>query len=134
MGIQTINGVDKCQCCQTDQKKTSNDTVAKFSIDNNMDPGAVFSHLPHLSIVEEMFIAQAYVFMDFRRVREYQYKYSGHMVSFMQNMAKIINRLPSLPTELQVTTLKPSSASVKDSAMHWTFSNTFRVQRKNVEA
>lgn len=53
-----------------DQEKTSNNTVAKFSIDNDMDPGTVPSHLLSLSIAEEMLIARAHVFMDFRCVRE----------------------------------------------------------------
>lgn len=133
MGIRTINGVDKCQRCRTDWEKTSNDTVGKFSIDNDMDPGAVPFHLPHLFMAEEMLIARAHVLMNFRRVRGCQYKYSGHVVNFMQNTAKIINWLPSLPTELQVIILKPSSASAKDSAPHQAFANTFRVRRKNVE-
>lgn len=80
-----------------------------------------------------MLIARAHVHMDFRRVKGCQYKYSGHVVNFMQNTAKIINRLPSLPTELQVVILKPSSSSVNDSAVHREFAKTFRVQRKNVE-
>lgn len=80
-----------------------------------------------------MLIARAHVHMDFRRVKGCQYKYSGHVVNFMQNTAKIINRLPSLPTELQVVILKPSSSTVNDSAVHREFAKTFRVQRKNVQ-
>lgn len=80
-----------------------------------------------------MLIARAHVHMDFRRIKGCQYKYSGHVVNFMQNTAKIINRLPSLPKKLQVIILKPSSSSVNDSVVHREFAKTFRVQRKNVE-
>lgn len=98
-----------------------------------MDPGEVPSYLPCLSIAEEMLIARAHVHMDFRRVKGCQYKYSGHVVNFMQNTAKIINRLPSLPKELQVVILKPAASSVNDSAVYREFTKKFRVQRKNVE-
>ena len=55
------------------------------------------------------------------------------MISFIQNMAKITNQLPSLPTELQIIILKLSSASIKDSVVHQAFTHMFRIQRKNVK-
>ncbi|MCJ1271107.1 hypothetical protein MMC22_011006 [Lobaria immixta] len=58
---------------------------------------------------------------------------SGHVVNLMQNTAKIINPLPSLPTELQVVILKPSSSTVNDSVVDREFAKTFRVQRESVE-
>ena len=82
------------------------------------------SHLPHLSIAEEMLIARAHVQMAFRRVKGCQYKYSGHVVNFMQNTTKIINPLPSLPTELQVVILKPPSSTVNDSAVDREFTKS----------
>lgn len=55
------------------------------------------------------------------------------MISFIQNMAKIINQLLSLPTELQIIILKLSSASVKDSVVDQAFTHMFRIQRKNIK-
>lgn len=57
------------------------DFIAKFSKDNDMDIGAVPSHIPHLSIGEEMLIARADVHMDFQHVKGCQYKYSGQSIS-----------------------------------------------------
>lgn len=71
--------------------------------------------------------------MDFWRVKGCQYKYTGHVVNFLKNTAKIINCPLSLLTELQIVILKPSSSSVNDSAVHREFAKTFSVQRKNVE-
>lgn len=89
-------------------KRSPSDFIAKSGKENDMDPGAVPSYLP-LYIAEGMLIARAHVHMHFRRMRGCQYKYSGHVVNFMQNTAKI-----------------PSS-SVKDSAVHREFAKTFRV-------
>ena len=152
MGIKETNGLNECKRCRLERKEAGSNFIAKFSKENDMDPGTIHlpclsiveelliialgplpSCLPQLSIAEEMLIARAHVHMDFRRVKGCQYKYSGHVVNFMQNTAKIINRLPSLPTELQVVILKPSSSTVNDSAVHREFGKAFRVQRKNVE-
>jgi hypothetical protein len=98
-----------------------------------LDPLLIPSHLPSLFIAEELLIARAHVLMDLRRVKGCQYKYSGHVVNFMQNTAKIIHRLPSLSSELQMLVLKPSSSSIKESNVSLSFRETFRVRRKNVE-
>ena len=132
MKIQIWDSQNECGRCRTDRKKHS-DMPPLFGATNDMDPGAVPSHLPSLSIAEELLIAWAHVLMDYRRIKGCQYKYSGHVVNFMQNTAKIINRLPSLPSELQILVLKPSSSSIKDSAVHKEFDRTFRVRRQNVE-
>ena len=51
-----------------------------------------------------------------------------------KNTAKMIYRLPSLPTELQVVILKSSFSPANDtSAVHREFAKVFGVQRKNVE-
>lgn len=133
MGIKKINNLNECKRCRSERGRSGSDFIAKFSKENDVDPGAVPFHLPHLSIAEKMLIARAHVHMDLRRVKGCQYKYSRHMINFMQNTAKVINRPPSLPTELQVVILKSSSSSVKDSAVHREFARTFRVQRKNIE-
>lgn len=90
-----------------------------------MDPHPITGHLPSLTNVEELLIARAHVLMQYRRVRGCKFKYSGHIVNFMQNTAKIINRLPSLPSELQVLILKPSSTNAKKAGLIENSSTTF---------
>lgn len=124
------NGFECARCRRLRLKNP--DMVPLYGTANMMDPLALPSHLPPVSIAEELLIARAHVYMDLRRVKGCQYKYSGHIVSFMQNTAKIIHKLPSLPSELQMLILKPASSAARNSAVSMTFRETFRVRRKHV--
>lgn len=75
----------------------------------------------------------AHVMVNSRRVKGCQYTYSGHVINFMQNTGKIVNRLLSVSAELQVMVLKPSPNGVKNSKTHRRFEEDFRVQRDHVE-
>jgi hypothetical protein len=79
-----------------------------MSAENQMDPGVFPAHLPALTQIEEMIIARSHVQMVLYRYRGHQYHYSGHCVSFMQNMIKTVDVLPNLPSELDVVVLRPS--------------------------
>ena len=67
-----------------------------YSAANKMDPGPIPPQLPELTLAEEMLIARAHVQMDISRVRGCQYKYKGHVISWMQNIPNMVQRLPSL--------------------------------------
>ena len=67
-----------------------NQTPFLMSAENNMDPGVLPAHLPALTQVEEMVIARSHVQMVLYRYRGHQYHYSGHCVSFIQNMIKTV--------------------------------------------
>ena len=154
MGIEKLGDLNECKQCQLEKKKSPQaNFITEFSKENDMDSGAVLSYfsclsiakicwlgpgvvpsyLPYLSIAEEMLIARTYVYIDFRRVKGCQYKYSDHIVNFMQNTTKIINHLLSFPTELQVVILKLFSSFVNDSTVHEKFARTFWVQCKNIK-
>lgn len=81
-----------------------------MSADNEMDPGPVSDHLPQLTQIEEMIIARSHVQMVLFRYRGHQYYYSGHCVSFMQNIVKTVDVLPNLPKDLDVVLVCPSGA------------------------
>ena len=132
MQLRPWDNHNECARCRADRKKNP-DLMPLRGEANDMDPGPVPSHLPSLSIAEEMLIARAHVYMDFRRVKGCQYKYSGHVVNFMQNTAKIVHKLPSLPSKLQVLILKPASFTADESAAHREFEKSFRVRCSNVE-
>ena len=71
-----------------------------FSADNKMDLGIVPAHLPALTQVEEMVIARSHVQMMIKHYRGQQYQYTGHCVSFMQEIVKTVSILPNLPESL----------------------------------
>jgi hypothetical protein len=101
-----------------------------MSADNYMDPGEVPVHLPTLTQVEEMVIARAHVQMLLKRVRGHQYQYTGHCVSFMQNIIKTVDVLPLLPSELDIVLLRPSERLTgRDSRYRRQFQADFRVRR-----
>ncbi len=89
-------------------------TLSPFlmSVDNEIDPGEVPAYLPALTQIEEMVIARAYVQILFKRVRGHQYQYTGHCVSFMQNIIKTVDVLLNLLSELDVVLLWPSKSLI----------------------
>jgi hypothetical protein len=78
-----------------------------MSAENDMDPGIVPADLLELTQVEEIVIARAHVQMLVKRVRGHQYYYTGYCVTFMQNIVRTVDVLPSLPSELNIILLQP---------------------------
>lgn len=132
MQLKEVEGELMCKRCRR-EKSIRPEEVALYGAKNDMDPHLIPPHLPSLTNAEELLIARAHVLMQYRRVRGCQFKYSGHVVNFMQKTAKIINRLPSLPSELQVLILKPSSTNAKKSGAHQEFEHNFQVRRLHIE-
>ena len=136
-GVEDYRGQATCKRCRHDFEFLRRDLekpfVGLFSADNAMDPGEMPAHLPVLTMVEEMLIARVHPVMCFSRIKSVQYKYSGHIVNFMQNSPKIVSRLPSLPSELQILHLKPPSTGLKNSALQREYDRIFNVRRHAVE-
>ncbi|KAF2827752.1 hypothetical protein CC86DRAFT_239963, partial [Ophiobolus disseminans] len=65
--------------------------------------------LPKLSQVEEMLIARVHCFVEVRQIRGQQFKYRGHVVNFLNNTAKIFNKLPLLPEDLDIIIIRPKN-------------------------
>jgi hypothetical protein len=100
-----------------------------MSVENNMDPGTVPGHLPELTQVEEMVIARAHVQMLVKRVRGHQYHYTGHCVTFLQNIVRTVDVLPNLPEELDIVLLRPPEHLADDTRYRRQFRTDFRVRR-----
>ena len=107
-------------------------TPLLMSVENNMDPGTVPSHLPELTQVEEMVIARAHVQMLVKRVRGHQNHYTGHCVTFMQNIVRTVDVLPTLPSELDIVLLRPPESRTDDPRYRRQFRTDFRVRRQCV--
>lgn len=120
-----------CHRCYLRDK--GNKTPFLMSVENEMDPGELPAYLPALTQVEEMIIARSHVQMMVYRYRGYQYHYSGHCVSFMQNIIRTVDTLPNLPTELHIVVLRPSDQVIQsDIRYQRQFRTDFRVRRGRV--
>ena len=119
-----------CRSCSLRDKR--NQTPFLMSAENQMDPGVLPAHLPTLTQVEEMVIARSHVQMVLYRYRGHQYHYSGHCVSFMQNMIKTVDMLPNLPSELDVMILRPSDHVENETQYQHQFRSDFRVRKGHV--
>lgn len=123
----------RCFLRDTDKRKRPV-TPSLMSAANNMDPGTVPSHLPELTQVEEMVIARAHVQMMVKRVRGHQYQYTGHCVSFLQDIVQTVDVLPTLPQELDIVLLRPPDQHANELRYQRQFQRDFRVRRHYVLA
>ncbi|XP_057822398.2 uncharacterized protein LOC131034818 [Cryptomeria japonica] len=89
-GIKTRqqNGINTCYRC------TSEKNGHRFSKWNNMDPGEQPHCLQILTQVEEMLIARVSPVLQVTYARGGQLKYSGHTISFPQDISAIVSHLP----------------------------------------
>lgn len=67
-----------------------------------MDVGFIPDNLPSLSEIEEILITEAHVHVQIRQIKGQQFSYSGHIVNFMQNVTKVYQKLPLLPSDLDI--------------------------------
>ena len=119
-----------CRSCSIRDRRSQ--TPFLMSAENRMDPGVFPAHLPVLTQVEEMIIARAHVQMVLYRYRGHQYHYSGHCVSFMQNMVRTVDMLPNLPSELDVVVLRPSDHVENETRYRHQFRSDFRVRKGHI--
>ena len=88
------------------------------------------SHLPTITPAEEMLLARVHTFMEIRHHRGMQYKYRGHICHFAVNIAKVFNRLPRIPAELNVIILKPPAGKDDNPvAVNRQFRKDYKVRR-----
>ena len=93
-----------CKECRKYDKDRQPDHPLSFSTENHLDPGPAyaFNGLPDLSQTEAILIAPVHVFVEIRRVRGQQYRYTGHVINFFADTGKIYRTLPSLPEEVKI--------------------------------
>jgi hypothetical protein len=141
MASITIDTCDRCKerwfdmrlklgiCYRCHLRDNSGQSPFLMSVSNELDPGEVPAYLPELSQVEEMIIARSHVQLMVTRYRGHQYHYTGHCVSFIQNIVKTVDILPNLPSELNILLLRPSQESTGDTRYTRQFTRDFRVRR-----
>ena len=107
-------------------------TYFLMSAANQMDPGDIPAYLPVLTQVEEMLIARCHVQMLLKRYRGHQYHYTGHCVTFLQDIVKTVTVLPNLPQELDIILLQPSARALDDPRYKRQFQHDFRVRKSYI--
>jgi hypothetical protein len=122
-----------CNSCVKADSKLDEGLPFLYSADNEMDPGPAEPGLEPLTQIEEMLIARVHCFVEVRQVRRVQYKYKGHVVNFLTNTAKVYNRLPLLPQDLDIILLRPANYN-RDPRMQRQFRQDFRVRKSVVRA
>ena len=132
MKLKQLKKQFMCDRCWRDVKKYS-ERIVTWNAQNDMNSQSISEHLSQLIIAEKLLIARVHVMMNSRRVKKCQYKYSDHVINFMQNIVKIVNRFSFLSIEIQVVILKSSFNDVKNSKIHRRFEKNFRVRREHVE-
>src|SRR5271169_6712965 len=104
-----VNSDGICQRCQNPQK------ASLFSESNHLNPGPSIQELAQthglkvpepLSQVEEIMISPVHVMMQAWIVKGGQSKYTGHCCSFINDVTKIVQKVPTLPEHLDVAIIR----------------------------
>lgn len=85
-----------------------------MSAGNRIDLGRIDYRLDKPTIVEEMLIARIYIQVECFQIRRQQQSYRGYVVSFLKDIVQVYNKLPLIPTDLNVVVLKPADADDTD--------------------
>ena len=93
---------------------------------NDMDPGEIPHYLLKLSQIEQICISSAHVQMQVYKARSLQFRYTRHCVAFMNNYVKFNNRVPLIPSELDVILLAPANSNKQ---IQRQFLNDFKVNQ-----
>ena len=96
MTTKFSNGIYTCSRCNNERHGH------RFYTDNNMDPGNQSIELARLTQIEEMLIARFNPILQVTHARGGQYKYSGHTISFPQDISTIATSLPRLLADLDI--------------------------------
>lgn len=88
------------------------------------------SYLPVLSDIEQLLIARVHTAVNVLTIKGQQYKYRGHVAHFLRDIAKVYNKLPMLPNELDVLILRPRNLRTDEIA---SFNREFRVRRSAIQ-
>ena len=83
------NNIGICKAYIKDADRLKDLTLPPlFSKSNRLNPGPVPSFLPILTAVEELLIARVYIYLQVVRIYGQQYRYTGHVCCFGQNILK----------------------------------------------
>lgn len=100
--IKEVDGI--CQRCIL---KDGEQTLHLYSLQNHMDPGDVPSWLPELTAIEQLLIAPIHISMHIAHIKGAQYRYKGHVMTFLRDVPDVVTRLPRLPKHCNTVLIQP---------------------------
>ena len=104
-----------------------------MSTDNKIDPGEVLAYLLALMQVKEMIITCSHVQILVYQYQSYQYYYSRHYISFIQNNIKIVTILCNLSSKLDIIVLQLLNQVIENNPRYQSqFQADFRVQKGHI--
>jgi hypothetical protein len=105
-----------------------------YSHANLMDPGDIPSSLPALTDIEQLMIAPIHVSMHVAHIKGAQYRYKGHVMTFLRDVPDIVTRLPRLPANCNIVLIKPQQTLDDPRRGETTqqFRRSFTVRRREV--
>lgn len=114
-----------CEICHKKDFKSPYDRkqcsdCASFTADNDMDPGDLPVELQNLSFIEQLLIARIHPIVSLYKLRRGQFKYTGQVINFPQNVQEVYTSLPQKITDLTgvVTVRVDRSDGFKDFHVH----------------
>ena len=128
MKLQDEDSKAICGRCRKDP-----DQPPLYSAANNIDPEPIPPQLPELTLAEGISIVRIPVQMDISRVEGCQYKFKGHVISWMQTISKMVPRITSLPSEFQLLIFKPPSINRLNSEASDQTRRRFHVRRGHIQ-
>jgi ATP-dependent DNA helicase PIF1 len=130
MDIEEIDGASVCGTCRVrdNPAKRNPGEPYLFSIENHTWTGPQPDELRALTYMEEAILALAHCMMQMWKYRGLQDHYTGHVVTYPQNILEVAKTLPTLPAESPIVLIKPYKAN---GDIQWTrqFSKQLRVRR-----
>ena len=78
-----------------------------YSSDNHMDPGEVPPWLPVLTSIEQLLIAPIHISMHMAYIKGAQYRYKGHVMTFLRDVPDVVTRLLRLPRNCNTVLIRP---------------------------
>lgn len=121
--------------CNRCHQKDHGQSPYLYSHDNRMDPGDIPSDLPALTSIEELLIAPIHISMHIAHIKGAQYRYKGHVMTFLRDVPDVVTRLPRLPKNCNVVLIKPQQ-TMDDPRRGETmqqFRRSFTVRRDRVQ-
>lgn len=99
-----------CKVCRSKSRKGANTkkqgVPPLMSASNKMDPSRLDYRLDKPTIVEKMLIARIHIQVECFQIRGQQQSYRRYVVLFLKDMIQVYNKLPLMPTDLNIVVLK----------------------------
>ncbi|CCE34927.1 uncharacterized protein CPUR_08866 [Claviceps purpurea 20.1] len=133
-GLEVVSGI--CASCQKADTIYQTPTRGQrgpgmpelWSAENKLDMGVVPADLPQLDQIEEWLISRVHVHVQIWTYRGSQYRYKGHVISFLKDVGTVYDTLPLLPSELDTIVVRPRNTT-SEPGMIRQFRSAFRVRR-----